>query len=1279
MTMPTNPGAVTRARSDGFKRVTGASIGCSAGDLKGLAIAPSTVEDEGGAGGRRERLLATVANATTNASYLWAASFVAVASLNAVGFGSGADWALSMVSVLQTDSFATSLQEGLILRALIVSDVVCVFLTLAPTPLPSPQLQPEKSPGALASASTSSLLAVAVLLASGVAGVVWALKRKTHPESGDDGEADDWVKGGKASGQGSRKRQPDSSRSTELELVDLAETLGGGEAAFAADLEPALGARRPTRELRSIAHLDSGARLAQVLEDDDEDAFVGADAGAEAGGGWSAKARYLSRVQARKEAAATGRQDDAAAKQLARAGRPLADTADANFANLGSFSGGGAPATTLAPAPATANQGRLAERLWAKPGSNDWAAQDARAKKDASAPYAVGDVSTSSSPHLRPAAAVPDGVAVIPASALKLKPKPFALSGSAQLFKGKVKGRTVLAKRAAGVQGLGAFEREVAVLSALPPHPHLLLLLGVAHLDDDPDAGSGGSTSSVPYLVGGFCGGGTLSAHCRMAAFGAREFLRVGRELLAALAHVHSHGHWHGALCPHHVLLDTGGGVRLAGFGAAAPFDKDAYFAQCDDDEHANAGRRHRSRHMLTPAYVPPEAWAAPAAAKGHGVAASLAAQQQADVYAAAVALWELWHKRAPFDRVPPREVAERVSNGDRPPFALPPLLPSPDAQEELVPRAPFKAPPRLAALVHACWAHNPARRLLAHGLCAAFTERAAPEVEAAAAADVERRAATAPRPGVLPPDALALATHDSPSDSGVAPSAYAWRGGRPAFKGHFAGRPVAALAVRVNAFAAGNRTASDAAPSTLGAFELAAPGTLPGAAALAQAGREAARLAALAKHPNVLAVYGVCAMAWPSSSSAAAAAYSATFFVVTDFVVESDLAVYCRSNAFTLAEFERTGREVVAGLAHLHSHKVAHGNLRPATVRLDRRGRVKLADFGLAALRAAPPDGAAEADMPGGATPPDAGAASMSPEDPARAPYTAPERFEAQDRAAAAAAAAAGAEEADDGEKDEDDAQAADVYALGVTLWELWFRATPFAGQSYAQVSAHVRSGSRLPLQSVPADATPDVAAASMPAALRALVEGCWTAAPASRPLAPDAAAAFASAGASSARLLAPHGSPAAAADHDAGGEAPGANLDPAVLALLQGARLITYAPRFAALGFGDDAEVFGDDELLDDATLLGVGMSKLDVRRLRGALRDRDRKVSSVSTHGGSLPGRNSNNNSSSSTTDQLQAKLRAQAELERLSTPATGGPTASHWHLGGGEGRVNLGTGI
>jgi hypothetical protein len=259
MTMPTNPGAVTRARSDSFKRVTGASIGCSAGDLKGLAIAPSTVEDEGGAGGRRERLLATVANSTTNASYLWAASFVAVASLNAVGFGSGADWALSMVSVLETDSFATSLQEGLGMRALVVSDVECVFLTLAPTPLPSPQLQPEKSPGALASASTSSLLAVAVLLASGVAGVVWALKRKTHLESGDDGEADDWVTGGKAQGQGSRNRQPDSGRSTELELVDLAETLGGGEAAFAAD--PALGARRPTRALRSIAHLDhSGAR-----------------------------------------------------------------------------------------------------------------------------------------------------------------------------------------------------------------------------------------------------------------------------------------------------------------------------------------------------------------------------------------------------------------------------------------------------------------------------------------------------------------------------------------------------------------------------------------------------------------------------------------------------------------------------------------------------------------------------------------------------------------------------------------------------------------------------------------------------------------------------------------------------------------------------------------------------------------------------------------------------------------------------------------------------------
>jgi len=1212
--MSTDPGAVTRARYDTFKSVTGNSIGCSAGDLKNVDITTAVVES-GDDGNRRRSLLATDVNGT-NTSYVWSPSFVAVSSLSGVGFNTGADWALSMVSVLETDSFEDSLQEGLVMDSVVVSDVVCIFLTNSPTQAPSPQPKPGSVPGAIASASTSFLFGVVLMVVIGVAGVVWALKRKKHPESGSGLTEDDWLTDssksdseGKSSTKATDQGSGDGTRtSQDIELVDL----GNGFH------------RLPV--LQDVAELDNngGVQLSGVIDVDYEAANQ--DDVKDSSGPGSAKARYLSRLQARREQSTnfnssnSADKGDAAIKQTAMA------------------------SSSLAPAVASTNE--------TKATGDDLSAQDARVKANASGYGSNKLPATTTSNEDEPLlnrAKLPEGVAVIPANALALKPKPFAKIGGAKFYKGKFKGRTVMGKRAIP-DDLDAFRREVSLLSSLPTHPHLLSLFGVAELDDTFEGTfvDGTNGSSALHLIGSFCGGGALSAYCRVATFGPLDFVRCARELLGALAHVHTCGHWHGDLRPEHLLLDNSGAVRLSGFSAAEPFDAVAYLTKSDAAAPAGLSSRYRA-----PAYVPPEFWAAAretkSAAQAGAETLSLEDQQQADVYAAAVTLWELWHKTEPFQGVAPRDVAERVRNGDRPSFALSELGLSPE-EGARAPRAPFKAPIRLTALVHASWAHAPASRLLAHGLYTAFTSRAAPAIELAVEAESKRvpSAATEARPGVLADDAIKLAEGGYVKISGSdVPIAYSWRSGRPVFKGHMAGRPVAVLGVRIK--------------RTSAAF--VAPETPEGTAALDRVGLEVAQLAALAKHPHVLTVYGVYATTTPLSwsgpeSSKGAEKFPATLFMVTDFVTGGksgsdsvgDLASYCRSgDQFTLAEFARVGRELLSGLAHLHAHGVAHGNLRPSTVLVERRHRhgyrVKLADYGVKALRAAPE--ASMNSMDGSGV--DIVTASM--EDPMRVPYMSPEQFEAGNSGATKGELAA--------------TQAADMYALGVTLWELWFRASPFAGLSRSQVVKHVCGGSRLPFRDVSADSSPagtTQPAPAMPEALCELVKKCWAQAPTQRLLIDDALASFEvycatfglAGGSQDDSTTAAGGGLAdekAITGHIDGNEATIDALveymDPEVQALLHSARLWKYAPQIADLGFGDDLELFNDHDLLDDRTLLGpgIGMSKLDIRRLRGVQGDRRRRGISI--------------DGPQNMASQLDAKMREQNVLEVSTAGGLGDP--------------------
>jgi eukaryotic-like serine/threonine-protein kinase len=106
----------------------------------------------------------------------------------------------------------------------------------------------------------------------------------------------------------------------------------------------------------------------------------------------------------------------------------------------------------------------------------------------------------------------------------------------------------------------GRFRREAKVAARLQ-HPNLVAIY-------DFDAGP------RPYLVMEYIDGGDLAG--RLAAGEAPDPERLGRELLAALRHIHGAGVVHRDIKPQNVLLDADGRARLTDFGIAQPRDATA-------------------------------------------------------------------------------------------------------------------------------------------------------------------------------------------------------------------------------------------------------------------------------------------------------------------------------------------------------------------------------------------------------------------------------------------------------------------------------------------------------------------------------------------------------------------------------------------------------------------------------------------------------------------------------------------------------------------------------
>ncbi len=162
-----------------------------------------------------------------------------------------------------------------------------------------------------------------------------------------------------------------------------------------------------------------------------------------------------------------------------------------------------------------------------------------------------------------------------------------------------------------GHAGAERFRREGQILARLS-HPHIARLL---------DAGV--TAGGQPYLVLELVEGEHLLRHCDARRLGIEQRLALFDDVLAAVAHAHTHGVIHRDLKPGNILVTAEGQVKLLDFGIAKLLDDES------GEAHATALTREGGR-ALTPEYAAPEQL------RGEGVTTAT------DVYALGVLLFQL-------------------------------------------------------------------------------------------------------------------------------------------------------------------------------------------------------------------------------------------------------------------------------------------------------------------------------------------------------------------------------------------------------------------------------------------------------------------------------------------------------------------------------------------------------------------------------------------------------------------------------------------------------------
>ncbi|MFH1812184.1 MAG: protein kinase [Pseudomonadota bacterium] len=228
------------------------------------------------------------------------------------------------------------------------------------------------------------------------------------------------------------------------------------------------------------------------------------------------------------------------------------------------------------------------------------------------------------------------------------------------------------------------------------------------------------------------------------------------------------------------------------------------------------------------------------------------------------------------------------------------------------------------------------------------------------------------------------------------------------------------------------------------------------------------ARATARFNHPHIVTVY-------------AAGEHRGNLFVALEYLEGESLRERMERGPLSVAEAQRIGLAMAEALAEAHAHSLIHRDLKPENVMLARDGRPRVVDFGLAKTFAAQDEAAAAAqDTHTTQQTLDVTSEILSLESDRRylrgtPSYMAPEQWTKGESSGAA-----------------------DIWALGVTLFELLSGTRPYSANTPLMLAVDVCSE----------QPAPDLAArAQVPAELALLVGACLSKSPAKRPAAAEVA----------------------------------------------------------------------------------------------------------------------------------------------------------------------------
>ena len=158
---------------------------------------------------------------------------------------------------------------------------------------------------------------------------------------------------------------------------------------------------------------------------------------------------------------------------------------------------------------------------------------------------------------------------------------------------------------------LALVEGEIAAMRSLPPHPHIVTLLGFCR---KPRAAGGGGRSGLDefYLLLEMCGGGSLAGmlqrrHTEGAPLQPAEVLRIFLDMCHAVAHLHALQQplAHRDVKPENFVLSGEDGLwKLCDFGSASS----EHFQHVEGTRSAAvAAEEERVHRFSTPQYRAPE------------------------------------------------------------------------------------------------------------------------------------------------------------------------------------------------------------------------------------------------------------------------------------------------------------------------------------------------------------------------------------------------------------------------------------------------------------------------------------------------------------------------------------------------------------------------------------------------------------------------------------------------------------------------------------------------